>query len=183
MSAERGSQPGPGVLDKLVKRYGTTPVVAATSLLFALPLAAWAGAVDLYPSPVVWATGAAGLVLIAPWVLIARHAFALQARRPVRAHRFEWSQMSRVEKAWAALSAAGAVGIVGWLNAAATVDLPALRPGLASGQTSIYGLVGAALAVLVFLAALTAYGWRRNRMAYCLRARAAANEPDAGGGL
>jgi hypothetical protein len=172
MAAERGHEPVSGALDRLVQRHGATPVSAVASLLFALPLAAWGGAVDLYPSLLVWATGAVGLVLVAPWLLIARHAFALQARRPVRTHRFEWSQMSLAEKVWAGLSAAGAVAIVGWLNAAATVDLPALGPGLAAGRLSIYALVGAALAVLASLAALTAYCWRRNGRAYRLRAEA-----------
>jgi hypothetical protein len=181
MSAERGYQPGSSVLDRLVQRYGATPVAAAASLLFALPLAAWGGAVDLYPSPGVWATGAAGLALIVPWLLIARHAFTLQARGPVRTHRFELSQMSRAEKAWAALSAAGAVGIVGWLNAAATVDVSALGPGLATGRPSIYALVGAALAVLAFMAAFTSYCWRRNRRAFGLRAQPSAHQLDTAG--
>jgi hypothetical protein len=181
MSAEPAQQPIPGVLEKLVQRYGATPVAAATSLVFALPLAAWAGAVDLYPRPAVWATGTAGLVLVVPWVLVARRAFALQARRPVRTRRFEWHQMSRAEKKWAALSAAGAIGIVGWLNAAATVDLPALGPGLAAGRPSIYAFVVAALAALALLAALSWYGWRRNRRAFGLRAQASAPEPDTGG--
>ncbi len=153
----------------VVERYGATAVAAVASLLFLLPLAAWAGAVDLYPNPAVWATGAVGLVLIVPWFLITRRAFGLQAHLPARVHRFEWRQMSRSEKAWAARFLLGAVAILGWVNGAATVDLAALGPGLAAGRASVYAFVAGALLLLAALVVFTAWCWRRNRTAFLRR--------------
>ncbi|TMD09539.1 MAG: hypothetical protein E6J02_02915 [Chloroflexi bacterium] len=163
------AKPATPFLSALVERHGATTVAAVASLLFLLPLAAWAGAVDLYPSPAVWATGAVGLVLIVPWILISRRAFSLQAHLRSRVHRFEWRQMSGSEKSWAARFLLGAVAILGWVNGAATVDLGALGPGLAAGRASVYAFVAGALLLLAALIVFTAWCWRRNGTAFRLR--------------
>lgn len=158
------------MIDTLVARFGPTPVAAMASLIFLLPLAAWAGAVDLVPSPAVWATGAIGVVLIVPWVLVARRAYSAQAALPAGRHRFEWRQMGRSERRWAAGFAAAAIGVVGWLNAAATVDLNALGPGLEAGRAGTFVLVAAALLLLSGLVVLAIWCWRGNGRAFRLRA-------------
>lgn len=153
-------------IERLVGRYGATPVVATASLAFLLPLSAWAGTVDLVPSAGTWIAGGLGLVLVVPWLLFARRVYAIQAMGPPRPRRFEWDQMARSERLWLLGCFAAATGVIGWLNAAATVDLGALLPGLRSGKPPIVALVVGAAILLVLFGAATAYCWGRAGGAY-----------------
>ena len=157
------------MIRQLVERHGATPVVAIASLPVLVPLAAWAGTVDLAPSAGTWIAGGLGLLLILPWFLFARHAYSIQGLLPPRARRFEWRQMSGPERGWLLGAFAGVTGVVGWLNAAATVDLGPLLAGVAAGRPGIIALGLGAAAFLALSVALAVYCWRRARDAYFQR--------------
>src|SRR5438067_8688530 len=104
----------------LVRRLGRTGFAALTSLAWGLPMAAWAGSVDLYRGRWPWIALAVGVVLLAAWLVLLRWL----SRVPVesRPRRFDLLAMSATERAWNALLAVFVIGLIGWLNAAATVD-------------------------------------------------------------
>jgi hypothetical protein len=162
-------------VSRLVDRWGRTGFAAATSLVWLLPMAAWAGSVDLGPNPGTgpWVAFALGLVLLAAWlVLLTRLGHVPVADRP---RRWDIQRMSSAERAWNLGLAVCVIAIIGWLNAAATVDWNLLTPGLRAGRGGAVALAGA-LAVFV-LAALgcAIYSWRCAGSAF--RARRASAAP------
>ncbi len=149
------------MLRGFVRGWGWTAFAGLSSLVWALPLAAWAGAVDFDRSA--WSLAVLGGLLFPIWAAVAWR--ARRWRVPGR-YRWEPAQMSRAELRWSALAALAATGVIGWLNAAATVDWRLLRPGLAAGRPGPWVLLVAALALLAGLAVAALACWRRASAAY-----------------
>jgi hypothetical protein len=122
-------------MSRLVDRFGRTGFAALSSLIWALPMAAWAGSADLSPidkTAYPWIALAIGLVMLVVWfVLLSR-----LGKVPVspRERRFDMAQMSRSEKIWILATVAFAAGLIAWLNAAATVDWGPLGSAIGSGK-------------------------------------------------
>jgi hypothetical protein len=157
-------------MTRLVDRYGQTGAAAITSVIWALPMAAWAGSSDLSPVDQTACPRVAlaiGLVMLVAWFAL----LAWIARTPVapRQRRMDLTQMSRSEKRWALGLVAFGAGLIAWLNAAATVDWTPLGPALASGKL---GPILFAAALAIFLAAMLvgiAVSWRKSRRAFAVR--------------
>jgi hypothetical protein len=163
-------------MTRLVDHYGRTGAAAITSVIWALPMAAWAGSSDLspidqtaYPKVAL----AIGLVMLVIWFAL----LAWIARTPVapRQRRLDLTQMSQAEKRWTLVLIAFGAGLIAWLNAAATVDWAPLGPALASGKL---GPILFATALAIFLGAMLAgivVSWRKSRHAFAERASAGAH--------
>jgi hypothetical protein len=160
-------------MSRLVDHYGRTGAAAITSVIWALPMAAWAGSSDLspidqtaYPKVAL----AIGLAMLALWFAV----LAWIARTPVapRQRRLDMTQMSQAEKRWTLALIAFGAGLIAWLNAAATVDWAPLGPALASGKL---GPILFASALALFLAAMLAgiaISWRKSRYEFAQRTSA-----------
>src|SRR3981189_3582748 len=123
------------MIQSLVDRYGRTGFAALTSLMWALPMAAWAGSSDLSPidkTAYPWIALGIGLVMLVVWIVL----LTRLGRIPVssRQRRFDIGQMSRSERIWILAAAAFATGLIAWLNAAATVDWGPLGSAVSAGQ-------------------------------------------------
>jgi membrane protease YdiL (CAAX protease family) len=160
-------------MSRLVERFGRTGFAAISSVIWALPMAAWAGSSDLSPvdktaTPTIAFT--IGAVMFVVWlVLIAR-----LGRIPVsrRQRRFDINQMSPSEKRWTLACIAFATGLIAWLNAAATVDWAPLGSAIGAGKVGPT-LLAAALAI--WAAGMVAgiwFTWRRETAAYLRRTQA-----------
>ena len=149
------------------ERFGRTGAAALTSLIWFVPMAAWAGSSDLspidqtaYPKVAL----AVGLAMLIVW-------FALLTqitRAPVskRQRRLDLAQMSTSEKRWTLALVAFGAGLIAWLNAAATVDWSPLPAAVGSGRA---GAILFAAALAVFLIAMLAgiwVSWRKSALAY-----------------
>jgi membrane protease YdiL (CAAX protease family) len=164
-------------MSRLVDRFGRTGFAALTSLIWALPMAAWAGSADLSPidqTAYPWIALAIGLVMLLVWIVL----LSRLGRLPVtpRQRRFDIRQMSGSEKRWTLAAIAFFTGLIAWLNGAATVDWTPLASALAAGKIGPT-LLAAALAV--FLLAMViglALSWRRETAAW--RSRAASSLPN-----
>jgi len=141
-------------VSRLVERWGRTGFALAASVILLLPLAAWAGSVDLYPGPRPWIAFGAGVVLFAVWAGLV--AWSRRVPVPARPHRFDLAAMSGAERRWWLAFVACGLVVVGWLNGAATVDWSLLRWSAAAA-------VFVATLVLVLAAALAGavLSWRR----------------------
>jgi hypothetical protein len=157
-------------MTRLVNRFGRTGFAALTSLIWALPMAAWAGSADLspidqtaYPSIAL----GVGLVMLAAWLfLLTRLGRIAVEDRP---RRFDLRQMSSAEKRWTLGVIAFATGIIAWLNTAATVDWTPLVTATAAGKP---GPTLLAVGLAVFLVVMVAgvwVSWRRASAAYRAR--------------
>jgi hypothetical protein len=157
-------------MNQLVDRLGRTGFAALTSLMWALPMAAWAGSADLSPvdkTAYPWiALGIAGAMLAAWVALVARI-----ARMPVtaRRRRLELTRMSTAEKRWALACFAFACGILAWLNAAATVDWAPLAAAVGDGKPAPAMLAAGLALVLLGMVAGAAFSWRRWSAAFARR--------------
>ena len=158
-------------MSRLVERWGKTGFAAATSLVWALPMAAWAGSVDLGPDPgpAPWVAFAAGLVLLLGWLVL----LTRLGRVPVsdRPRRWDIARMSAAERGWNLVLALCAVGLIGWLNGAATVDWSLLRPGLAASRVGDLAFAAVLGLLLALFLAGAVFSWRRSAAEF--RARAA----------
>lgn len=162
-------------MSRLVDRFGRTGFAALTSLIWALPMAAWAGSSDLSPVdktayPRVAAT--IGGVMFVVWLILL--AWLLRVRVTQRQHRFALAQMSPSEKRWTLLLFVFGTGLIAWLNAAATVDWTPLISAVGSGKI---GPIVLATILAILLAALVAgsvFSWGKANAAF--RARAAAED-------
>lgn len=159
----------------LIERWGRTKFALVSSLVWALPMAAWAGSVDLAPGPGPWIAFGVGLVLLVGWlVLVSR-----LGGYPVtpRSRRLDFASMSSDERRWNLVFFVFLVGIIGWLNGAATVDWGILTPSLATGRPQALALaLDLALLLCIFLAG-AAVGWRRSRAAFRRRSAEAGGVP------
>lgn len=149
-------------MSRLVDRFGRAGFAALTSLIWALPMAAWAGSADLSPidkTAYPWIALTLGVVMLVVWLfLLTRIAKVEVTPRP---RRLDLARMSAMEKRWALACFAFACGAIAWLNAAATVDWTPLASAVAAGKL---GPAVLALGLLVFLVLMLAgltVSWRR----------------------
>ncbi|TME03621.1 MAG: hypothetical protein E6I61_06095 [Chloroflexi bacterium] len=151
----------------LVDRFGRTGFAALTSLIWALPMAAWAGSADLSPidkTAYPWIALAIGLVMLVVWIVLLTRLGTVPVRP--RQRRFDMHQMSNGEKRWTLALLAFGTGLIAWLNGAATVDWGPLTSAIAAGKIGPSVL---ALALAVFLLAMVAgigVSWRRSSAAF-----------------
>ena len=157
-------------MNRLVDRFGRTGFAALSSLIWALPMAAWAGSADLSPidkTAYPWIALAIGLVMLVVWI-----ALLTQLRRfPVTAkqRRFDIAQMSSPEKRWTLATAAFVTGLIAWLNASATVDWAPLFAAIGDGKIGPSLLAAALAAFLIAMVAGAVWSWRKASAAYQAR--------------
>jgi hypothetical protein len=162
-------------MSKLVESYGRTGAAAITSVIWFLPMAAWAGSSDLSPidqTAYPRVALAIGIVMLFVWFALLTRI----AKAPVtpRTRRLDLTQMSTSEKRWTLALVAFAAGLIAWLNAAATIDWSPLPAAVGSGRP---GAILFAAALAIFLLAMLAgimVSWRKSSLAYRQR-RATAN--------
>jgi hypothetical protein len=149
---------------RLRERWGPFGFALALSLIWALPMAAWAGSVDLATGPGPWIAFWIGAALLVVWLgLVLR-----LGRIPVspRHRRYDVGAMSSSERRWNAALAVFGIGLIAFLNGAATVDWGVLTPSLQAGRL---GAVALSLGLAGFLVAMVigiALSWRRANVAY-----------------
>jgi hypothetical protein len=149
---------------RLVDRWGRGGFGLATSLLWALPAAAWAGSVDLVGGSGPWLALGLAAVMFAVWVgLQLAAARVTVADRP---RRFAVGQMGGSERAWLCGAAVALVILIGELNAAATVDWSLVGVRHARGLA----LVLAFVALVALTAAVLLECWRRAGREFSRRA-------------
>jgi hypothetical protein len=161
------------MINRLVERFGKTGFAALSSIIWALPMAAWAGSADLSPidrtaTPTI--ALAIGAVMLIVWLVLI--AGLRRVHVTPRQRRFDIGQMSRSEKRWTLACAAFATGLIAWLNAAATVDWAPLGSAIGAGKVGPT-LLAAALAI--WAAGMVAgiwFTWRRETAAYLRRTQA-----------
>ena len=158
------------MVNRLVERYGRTGFAALSSIIWALPMAAWAGSADLSPidkTAYPWVALSIGLVMLVVWlVLLTRLRGVPVSPRP---RRFDLAQMNTSEKRWTLGLIAFVTGLIAWLNAAATVDWGPLGSAISAGRT---GPILLAVALGVYAVVMMAgiwYAWARASRAYAQR--------------
>jgi hypothetical protein len=153
------------VVNRLVERYGRTGFAALSSVIWALPMAAWAGSSDLSPidkTAYPWVALAIGLVMLVVWVVLLTRLGGVPVSS--RQRRFDLAQMTRTEKRWTLVCLAFITGLIAWLNAAATVDWGPLGKAIAAGETGpILLAVGLAVFALVMVVGIVLSARRANR--------------------
>jgi membrane protease YdiL (CAAX protease family) len=160
------------MMSRLVDRFGRTGFAALSSLIWALPMAAWAGSADLSPidkTAYPWIAFAIGLLMLVVWLVLLSRLGSIPVSP--RERRFDIGQMSRPERVWILAAAAFATGLIAWLNAAATVDWGPLGAAVGSGKA---GPTVFAVALTLFLLVMVVgawFSWRRAAAAF--RARVA----------
>ncbi len=160
-------------MKNLVDRFGRTGFAAITSVIWLVPMAAWAGSADLSPidktsTPAIALT--IGVVMLVVWLVLV----ASLSRFPVskRQRRFDLAQMSPSEKRWTLACIAFALGLIAWLNGAATVDWGPLGSAIGAGKV---GPILLAVALAIFVIGMVAgiwFTWRQETQAYRRRASA-----------
>lgn len=161
-------------MNRLVDRFGRTGTAALTSLIWALPMAAWAGSSDLSPidkTAYPWVALSIGVVMFIVWLFL----LTRLGRIPVapRQRRLDLAQMSRSEKRWTLALVAFGAGLIAWLNAAATVDWAPLAAAVGSGKLGPILFAGALTIYLIAMIAGIAISWRNSRRAFFDRIRSA----------
>lgn len=154
-------------MNKLVDRYGRTGVAAITSVIWLLPFAAWAGSADLSPidrtaTPTIAFT--IGVVMLVLWLVLVASLGRFQVAP--RQRRFDIGQMSPSEKRWTLGCFAFALGLIAWLNAAATVDWGPLGSAIGAGEI---GPILLAVALAIFAIAMVVgivFTWRKETDAF-----------------
>jgi hypothetical protein len=152
---------------RLVERFGRTGFAALASLIWALPMAAWAGSADLSPidqTAYPWVALGIGLVMLVVWIVLLTRLSSVKVT--ARPRRFDLSQMSPGEKRWTLATIAFGTGLVAWLNAAATVDWTPLVSGVTAGKAGDLLLAVGLTAFLVVMLAGVALSWRRASAAF-----------------
>lgn len=152
---------------RLVERFGKTGFAALTSLIWALPMAAWAGSADLTPidtTPFPWVALGVGAVMLVVWLgMVSRLGRYPASRRP---HRLDIGRMSVSEKRWTLALAGFVTGLIAWLNGAATVDWSPLGAAVQSGKPGPTLFALALAAFLVIMLAGIWFSWRRSGQAF-----------------
>jgi hypothetical protein len=154
-------------MTRLVERFGRTGFAALASLIWALPMAAWAGSADLSPIDTTaypWIALSIGLVMLVVWIVLISQLGRVKVTPKQR--RFDLSQMSRGEKRWTLATIAFGTGLIAWFNAAATVDWTPLISGVAAGKAGDLLLALGLAAFLVAMLAGVALSWRRASAAF-----------------
>jgi hypothetical protein len=161
-------------MNRLVERFGRTGAAAVTSLIWALPMAAWAGSSDLSPidkTAYPWVALSIGLVMFVVWLIL----LTRLGRIPVtpRQRRLDLAQMSPSEKRWTLALVASGAGLIAWLNAAATVDWAPLTAAVGAGKLGPILFAAGLAAFLIAMLAGVAISWRKSRHAFLDRTRSA----------
>jgi hypothetical protein len=143
-------------MNRWVDRYGRTGFAAITSVIWFLPMAAWAGSADLSPvdqTAYPWIALGIGIVMLVVWIVL----LTRLRRIPVtaRQRRFDYAQMSTSEKVWILVLLVFVAGLIAWLNAAATVDWSPMGAALGSGKPGpLLFAAGLAIYVIVMVAGI-----------------------------
>ncbi len=166
------------MVNRLVERYGRTGFAAISSVIWFFPMAAWAGSFDLSPMDKTvfpWIAFAIGLVMLVVWLVL----LSRLARVPVspRARRFDISQMSSAERRWTLGCIAFILGLIAWLNGAATVDWGPLGTAISGGETGPILLAVVLSAFVVLMVVGIWFTWRGESRAYAIRL--SSSRPDA----
>jgi hypothetical protein len=154
-------------MSRLVDRFGRTGFAALTSLVWALPMAAWAGSADLSPidkTAYPWIALSIGLVMLVAWLVLLTRLGKIQVTS--RPRRFDLAQMSSAEKRWLLVFFVFVCGLVAWLNAAATVDWSPLAAAIGEGKTGALLFATSLALLLVALLAGAWLSWRRYSAAH-----------------
>ena len=151
-------------MTSLVERWGRTGFALASSLVWALPMAAWAGSVDLVPGPGPWVAFSVGIVLLAAWLVLLTRLGAVPVSD--RHRRYDLARMSPSERRWNAALAVFVIGLIAWLNGAATVDWGILAPSLGAARSGSLALAVGLAGFLVVMVLGVAISWRRADAAY-----------------
>ena len=166
------------MVNRLVERYGRTGFAAMTSIIWAFPMAAWAGSFDLSPMDKTvfpWIAFVIGLVMLVVWFVILSRLRSIPMA--ARQRRFDLSQMSSGERRWGLACAAFITGLIAWLNAAATVDWGPLGTAIGAGKTGP-AVFAAALAVFAIVMVVgIVLTWRRASAAYAARLGVRSSRP------
>jgi hypothetical protein len=157
-------------MSRYVDRFGKTGFAAITSLIWALPMAAWAGSADLSPidkTAYPWIALSIGIVMLFVWLFL----LTRLGRTPVapRQRRLDIAQMSTSEKRWTLALVAFGAGLIAWLNAAATVDWAPLASAIRSGKLGPILFAAALAAFLIAMVVGIGLSWRKSRGAYLAR--------------
>jgi membrane protease YdiL (CAAX protease family) len=161
------------MINRLVERFGKTGFAAVSSIIWALPMAAWAGSADLSPvdrtaTPTI--ALAIGVVMLIVWLVLI--AGLRRVHVTSRQRRFDIGQMSPSEKRWTLACAAFATGLIAWLNAAATVDWGPLGSAIKAGEAGPMVFAAALALFAIVMVAGIAFTWRKESQAFSLRAHA-----------
>jgi hypothetical protein len=154
-------------MNRLVDRFGRTGFAAISAVIWALPMAAWAGSSDLSPVDRTATPSIAfgiGAVMFVVWLALVASLGRFQVSP--RKRRFDIAQMSPREKRWTLVCVAFACGLIAWLNGAATVDWGPLGSAIGAGKV---GPILLAVALAVFVVAMVAgiwFSWRMETQAY-----------------
>ncbi len=158
------------MVNRLVERYGRTGFAALSSVIWFFPMAAWAGSFDLSPmdkTAYPWIALAIGVVMLAIWIVLLTRLRGVPMS--ARERRFDLAQMSAGEKRWTLGCAAFVLGLIAWLNAAATVDWGPLGNALARGEAGPTILAGVLALFAIAMLAGIAWTARRANRAYAAR--------------
>jgi hypothetical protein len=161
-------------MSRLVERFGRTGFAALASLIWAIPLAAWAGSADLSPidkTAYPWVALTIGLVMLAVWLVL----LTRLGRIPVseRQHRLDLGRMSPGERRWSLALAGFVTGLIAWVNGAATVDWGPLGTAIGAGKVGPTIFAAALVAFLVAMLAGIWVSWRKATAAFHRRRAAA----------
>jgi MFS family permease len=157
-------------MGRYVDRFGKTGFAAITSLIWALPMAAWAGSADLSPidkTAYPWIALSVGIVMLGVWLFLLTRLGRI--RVAPRQRRLDIGQMSTSEKRWTLALVAFGAGLIAWLNAAATVDWAPLGSAVGSGKLGPIIFAGVLAAFLFAMVIGIWISWRRSRGAYLVR--------------
>jgi len=158
------------VIQRLADRFGRTGFAALASVIWAVPMAAWAGSSDLSPydkTAYPWVALGIGVVMLVVWIVLLTRLRTVPVTP--RQHRFDLAQMSAAEKRWTLVAFVFLAGLIAWLNAAATVDWGPLFSSIRAGKI---GPLLLAVVLLVFLAAFAiglGLSWRKASAAFKAR--------------
>jgi hypothetical protein len=166
------------VVNRLVERYGRTGFAAISSVIWFFPMAAWAGSFDLSPMDKTiypWIALAIGVVMLIVWLVLLSRLKAVPVT--ARQRRFDLAQMSTQEKRWTLGCIAFILGLIAWLNAAATVDWGPLGTALGKAQP---GPIAFAIALAVFaIVMLAGIAWTARRASAAYANRVTTSRPAA----
>lgn len=160
------------MMNRLVDRFGRTGFALLSSLIWALPMAAWAGSADLSPIDKTiypWIALSIGLVMLAVWLFLLTR-IGQVAVSSNRSHRIDFAKMTSSERRWSLALAAFVTGLIAWLNGAATVDWAPLVSAVSSGKV---GPTLFAILLAAFLLAMVVgiwISWGRSTAAFRVRA-------------
>jgi len=158
------------VVNRLVERYGRTGFAAISSVIWFFPMAAWAGSFDLSPmdkTAYPWIALGIGAVMLVVWIVILTRLRTIPVSS--RQRRFDIAQMSAGERRWTLGCAAFILGLIAWLNAAATVDWGPLGSALGRGETGPIAFAAALAVFVVVMIAGIAWTARGANRAYAAR--------------